>query len=217
MLKVTDDQPKPVGYGWLMLGGLPDLATAVACLLSWWWPALLGVAWVKIMALTVLVEFLVIHAGAFLAVFGNAPRTRLGRSVTHLALASFYGLFIWAIARDYEAYWLYPLFAWLLLSKLLVCWSSQPHQHPNLREQLIDWPFAVASYLIALLIGIALFENVRGGIDYRVFREAGLSGKDLFDNKPWAALAAGSIYFTAMGIWRMRVWRWARGRAPATR
>lgn len=208
MFEASQTKPDRTARWRLALGGLPDLATAAACLLSWWWPALLGAAWVKVMALTVLVEFLVIHAGAFLTVFGNAPRTRLGRSAAHLALASFYGIFIWAIARDYEANWLYPLFAWLLFSKLLVCWSSQPQNHPNLREQLIDWPFAVASYIGALMIGIVLCENLRGGIDYRVFRDAGLSGKSLFQDKPWAALAAGSIYFTAMGIWRMRPWRW---------
>ncbi|WP_158608576.1 hypothetical protein [Stagnimonas aquatica] len=200
----------------MLLGGLPDLATAATCLLCWWQPRLLGTDWIKPMLLTVLVEFLVIHSGVFMAVFGNAPKTRLFRSLAHLGLAGFYGLFVWLIARDYEAPWLYALFGWLFFSKLLVCWSAQPLHHPSLREQLIDWPMAVASYLLSLVLGGLLFEAQRGGLDYRLIREAGLSGKPMFEQAPWTLLASGALYFTAMGLYRMRLWRWRRpGPQPA--
>jgi hypothetical protein len=49
---------------------------------------------------------------------------------------------------------------------------------------------------------------VRGGINDRVFIDAGLKDAGLFEDRPWTALAAGSLYFTAMGLWRMRLWRW---------
>ena len=198
----------------MLLGGLPDLATATVCLLCWWQPRLLGADWIKPMLLTVLVEFLVIHSGVFMAVFGNAPRTRRLRTLAHLGLAAFYGLFVWLIARDYDAPWLYPLFGWLWFSKLLVCWSAQPLHHPSLREQLIDWPMAAGSYLLSLVLGTLLFEAQRGGIDYRLIREAGLTGKPMFEQSPWALLASGAIYFTAMGLYRMRLWRWRRPAAP---
>lgn len=208
MFEVMNETPDPAPRWQMALGGLPDLATALACLLCWWWPAVLGAPWVKLMAIAMLAEFLVIHSGGFMAIFGNLPATRLRRVGAHLALAAFYFLFIWGLATGLDAPWLYGLFVWLFLSKLTVSWSANRGARLAIREQMIDWPFAVAAYLLSLVVGLLLFESVRGGINDRVFIDAGLKDAGLFEDRPWTALAAGSLYFTAMGLWRMRLWRW---------
>jgi hypothetical protein len=194
---------------WQMaLGGLPDLGTALACFLCWQHPEVLGPAWVKLMVITVLAEFFVIHSGGFMATFGNMPASRLGRIGAHLGLASLYFLFIFALAHSLDAPWLYGMFAWLFLSKLLVSWSANRGARLAIREQMIDWPFAVAAYLLSIGTGFIQFESANGGISEQVFVAAGLVDAGLFEDKPWTALAAGSIYFTAMGLYRMRLWRW---------
>lgn len=206
--RVMDEKPEPAPRWQMALGGLPDLGTALACFLSWQHPEVLGAAWVKLMVITVLAEFLVIHSGGFMATFGNLPRSRLGRIGAHLGLASFYFLFIWALAMSLDAPWLYGLFGWLFFSKLLVSYSANRGARLAIREQMIDWPFAVAAYLLSIGAGFIAFEAVHGGISEQVFIDAGLGDAGLFEDKPWTALAAGSIYFTAMGLYRMRLWRW---------
>ena len=197
----------------LAIGGLPDAGTAMGCALSWWFPSVLGAAWVKILLVTVLVEFFVIHSGGFLATAGQLPQTRAGRLTAQLALIAFYALFIVAIALGTGSHWLLLTFAWLFGSKLVVSWSAGRESRLAIREQLIDWPFAVAAYLIALVCGFVFFETARGGITPQVFEASGLAGAGLFEDKPWAGLAAGTFYFGAMSLYRMRLWRW---RAPLT-
>ncbi|MDP3859491.1 MAG: hypothetical protein Q8Q73_17180 [Stagnimonas sp.] len=208
MFEVMDEKPDPAPRWQMALGGLPDLGTALACWLSWQQPEVLGAAWVKLMVITVLAEFFVIHSGGFMATFGNMPASRLGRIGAHLGLASFYFLFIFALAHSLDAPWLYGMFAWLFLSKLLVSWSANRGARLAIREQMIDWPFAVAAYLLSLGAGFIQFESANGGINEQVFVAAGLVDAGLFEDRPWTALAAGSIYFTAMGLYRMRLWRW---------
>jgi len=212
MFEVMNENPDPAPRWQMALGGLPDLGTALACWLSWQHPAVLGAAWVKPMVITVLAEFFVIHSGGFMATFGNSPATRRGRIGAHLGLAAFYFLFIWGLATGLDAPWLYGLFGWLFLSKLLVSWSANRGSRLAIREQMIDWPFAVAAYLLSIGVGFIQFESLNGGITEQVFTDSGLAGAGLFEDKPWTALAAGSIYFTAMGLYRMRLWRWRGAR-----
>lgn len=213
MFEVMQEKPDPAPRWQMALGGLPDVGTALACWLSWQYPALLGVAWVKPMVITVLAEFFVIHSGGFMATAGNLPRTRLGRVGAHLGLAAFYFLFIFALAHSLDAPWLYGLFAWLFLSKLLVSWSANRGARLAIREQMIDWPFAVAAYLLSIAAGFIVFETSNGGISEQVFADAGLAGAGLFEDRPWTALATGTIYFLAMGFYRMRLWRWFHRKA----
>lgn len=211
---VLNGKPEPVTRWRLLLGGLPDLATAAACLLSWLDPTLLGPHWVKIMLITVLAEFIVIHSGGFMAGLMQMPVTRLKRFAMQLGLVLFYLLFIWALASSLDARWLYVTFGWLFLSKFLVAWSATPGARMAVREQMIDWPFAVAAYLLSLLIGFTLLDSARGGISDGVFLAAGLADAGLFEDKPWIGLAAGTMYFSAMAIWRMRPWRWSHNGGP---
>ena len=208
--------PVQVARWRLILGGLPDLATAAACLLSWLFPTVLGVAWVKILLITVLAEFIVIHSGGFMSGLGQLPATRMKRLGAQLGLILFYLLFIWALASSLDAPWLYVAFGWLFISKLVVAWSATPGAQLALREQMIDWPFAVAAYLLSTMLGFLVFDGLRGGISPQVFLDAGLADAGLYEDKPWVGLSAGTFYFSAMALWRFRLWRWraATRRSP---
>lgn len=206
--EVMNEAPEPAPLWRLILGGVPDFVTAAGCWLSWQRPEVLGAEWVKIMVIVVLTEFFVIHSGAFMAAFGNMPRTRRGRIGAHLGLASFYFLFIATFAFSLDAHWLFGAFGWLFFSKLLVTWSTTRGARLAIREQMIDWPFAVAAYLGGLFAGFTMFEAYRGGVSDEVFAAAGLAGAGLFEDQPWVALAGGALYFGAMGLYRLRLWRW---------
>jgi hypothetical protein len=206
--QAMDEKPEPAPAWRLAFGGVPDLVTAATCWLAWQQPRTLGAEWVKIMVIVVLSEFFVIHSGAFMAAFGNMPKSRLGRIGAHLGLAAFYFLFIWAIAASLDAHWLFAVFGWLFFSKILVSWSAGRGSRMAIREQMIDWPFAVAAYLGSIMLGFVVLEGASGGITERVFLDAGLKDAGLFEDKPWVALSAGTFYFSAVGLWRMRIWRW---------
>ena len=206
--QVFEEKPDPAPAWKLILGGAPDFVTAALCWLAWQNPLALGAEWVKKMAVVFLMEFFVIHSGGFMATFGNMPLTRLGRIGAQSGFVAFYFLFIWAFAMSLHASWLYFAFGWLFFSKILVSWSATRGAKLAIREQLIDWPFAVAAYLLSMGTGFTTFEATPGGVTEQVFLDSGLKDAGLFEDHPWVALAGGSIYFTAMGLWRLRVWRW---------
>lgn len=192
----------------MLLGGIPDLVTAITCWIVWQSPGLLGATWVKTMVVVVLMEFFVIHSGAFMGIAANMPKSRRNRILSQLGLIVFYGLLVCAFAAGLDERWLYAVFGWLFLSKLLVSWSAKRGSILAVREQMIDWPFAVAAYLGSIFTALFLFQDVRGGVTPQVFADAGLAGAGLMADQPWIALAAGTLYFAAMALWRMRIWRW---------
>jgi len=202
------DAAHPVSPWKMLLGGLPDLATALMCWMAWRTPAILGAAWVKTLVVVVMAEFFVIHSGAFMGIAANLIESRRQRILFQLGLVLFYGLFVFALATALDETWLYAIFGWLFLSKLLVSWSANRGRLRAVREQMIDWPFAVTAYLGSLFTGFMAFEHARGGITPQVFADAGLVGAGLMEDQPWQALAGGCIYFALMSIWRMRIWRW---------
>lgn len=192
----------------MFLGGVPDLLTATLCWMVWQTPGLLGATWVKTMVVVVLMEFFVIHSGGIFAAIHELVATRRNRVLLSLLLIVFYGLFVVALAHGLDENWMYAFFGWLFLSKLLVAWTADRNPKFTFREQMIDWPFAVAAYLGSLFTGFIAFEHSRGGISTQVFADSGLAGAGLVQDQPWAALAAGSFYFSLMALWRMRLWRW---------
>lgn len=191
-----------------LLGSIPDLLTATMCWIAWQTPGLLGAAWVKTMTIVVLMEFFVIHSGGILSAVNLLIKTKFHRILLNLFLMVFYGFLVYSLAHGLKENWLYGFFGWLFFSKILVSWSVSKKNAFAVREQMIDWPFAVTAYLGSLLTAFIGLEHARGGITVQVFADSGLAGAGLVEDQPWTALAAGSFYFTLMALWRMRLWRW---------
>lgn len=201
-------KPPPAPIWRLALGGVPDFLTAWTLWIVWNDPARFGYEWVKRGELTVLLEFFVIHACGFYAAFGRSLPGFLG-------LSAFYLMFIVSIALSTESMWLLSAFGWLLFSKLQMSVQDLKHARFALHEQFLDWPFAVVAWLGSLVIGMAAVEVPRRGITREVFDLSGLAGAGLFEDQPWRALAAGVLYFSLMGLYRLRLWRWFRRTSTA--
>ena len=178
--------------------------------LAWSQPLRWGPHLVKDMEMVLLLEFFVVHSSGFLAVFGRVRPIAAG-------LCLFYLLFVGIICFATGSPWILGAFAWLLFSKLhlKLPGTAAASQAAALREQLFDWPFSVVAYLGSLVAGIAIWDAPRLGITDEVFAAAGLKGAGLFEDQPWKAMAAGVIYFSATGLWRMRLWRWRRRASAA--
>lgn len=194
-------KPEPAPRWRLALGGIFDFVTAATFWLVWSDADRFGAESVKRLELVLLLEFFVIHASGFFGVLGRKIYGFLG-------LAAFYLLFVAVLAWSLHARWLLVAFGWLLLSKLQVVWLSTRRAQLTVREQMIDWPFSVAAYLGSLVLCLAALDVPRLSITDQVFAAAGLAGAGLFEDQPWRALAAGTLYFGLLGLWRMRLWRW---------
>jgi hypothetical protein len=201
--------PAPAPAWRLVLNGIPDFITAAMFWLAWSQPLRWGPHLVKDMEVALLLEFFVIHSSGFLAVFGRFRPVAAG-------LCLFYLLIVGVICLSTGSPWALAAFAWLLFSKLhlRLPGTAAAAQAAALRELIIDWPFSVAIYLVSLVLGLAVLDAPRLGISDAVFATAGLKDAGLFEDQPWKAMAAGLIYFSLIGLWRMHLWRLLR-RTPA--
>ena len=207
---VDAGEPARLGDGRLKLalGGVCDFLTALTFWLAWSDPDRLGPELIKRLEFTLILEFFAIHAGGF---FGYAASTvPIG-----LALGAAYLVLVGAVAQANHQLWLLGAFCWLLLAKLQMIWIGGQRARLSRREQLIDWPYAVLVYMGCIAISMRAVEVPRLGISDDVFAAAGLQGAGLFEDRPWQALAAGMTYFSLMGLWRMRPWRWFAAREPS--
>ena len=74
---------------------LPDLITSATFLCAWIAPGLIGYARVRDLMLLMLIEFIVMHSGAFTAVvFGMQDVSRIKRALSLAGLTAFYLMFV---------------------------------------------------------------------------------------------------------------------------
>ena len=210
-LLATRAEPAPV---WRMaLGGVPDFITVAVFWLCWQRSSLVAPDLIASSVMSLLLEFIVIQFSGFGLFIGKEPSTRRAQISLRFAIFLFYLLLIAAAAYAVGATWMHLLLGWLFFSKTLVVWTASTSGGSARMEQFIDWPFSVAAYLAALLVGLSVFRDVPGSITPEIFTASGLDGAGMFEDRPWAALGAGMLYFGAMGLWRLRLWRWFGGKA----
>lgn len=193
----------------ILLAAIPDLLTAAGFLLVWMHTDQFGPKWVATGVTTMLLEFFVVHASGFFAVvmYGDSPRAK---RVLYLAgLASLYLLLISGFAWGFHAWWMIGAFFWLSLGKMLTAWQV-PTKGRGFEQQfnqqfmaMAAWALSVVAYLGAVAAGSTL-DLPAYGVTPEVTTAAGfdVSSSGEWESKPYRALAAGAIYFAAMGVLR---------------
>ena len=188
-----------------VFGGLPDALTALAFLATWIAPLSLGDSAVKTGVLVVMMEFFVIHSTGFmLATVFNDRVSGVRRTLAVLGFAAFYTLFVALISIIFEAWWPLAALAWLVGSKVSLIWFSPLDRNAEQQRQMGLLAVSTVSYLFAVILTVAVPMPSLGitapGTEY------GLSGGGAWIDRPYTAIAAGTVYF-ALLAWAKMGWK----------
>jgi len=188
-----------------VFAGLPDAITALAFLATWIAPSSLGSTAVKTGVLVVLMEFFVIHSTGFmLATVFNVRVSSLRRTLAVLGFAAFYAAFVALISVIFEEWWPLLVLAWLVGAKVSLIWFAPVERGTEQQRQMGLLAISTAAYLFAVILTVAVPMPSLGitgaGPDY------GLTGGGAWIDKPYTAIAAGTIYF-ALLAWAKLSWK----------
>lgn len=169
---------------------------------AWWWPRQLeDGAWVKLGVGILVLEFILIHAGAFL----NHLMTRKAgwaRTKSLLGLLALYTVFGLAIALAFRSWWLLGSFALVMTGRVWSLYAGEDAMGRAISQRRV-----VASALLFLLLTFAtIFIPVpAGGIDRWLLQEVWPArGHGLWEQSPERALAMGAAYFFLLGLVELR-------------
>lgn len=165
---------------------------------AWWWPLELDDgSWIKLGVGVLVLEFIAVHSGAFLASFFST-RFSASRLVPLLGLLALYSVFGVAIALAFRSWWLLWSFVALMLGRLYGGIVGQDDMSRALTQRRVIASVGLYLLLTFATVGIPV---PRGGVTETLRREkwAG-GGSGLWVDHPERALAMGFIYFLVLGL-----------------
>lgn len=192
-----------------VLGMLPDLLTATACMVVWISPLTLGQGAVKTVVLMMLMEFLIVHGTGFFTGIAFMEKTSARKRLQAMAgLTCFYALFVAAFAISFKAWWPVWVFTWLVVSKALWICINPRDRATEMDRQMKAWAFSTAAYLAAVFVTLML-PIPKFGITSSLRPQLGLSGSGEWIDHPHIAVAAMAFYYFAIAWFK---WRTSRRR-----
>jgi hypothetical protein len=201
--------PRRLGAVRSLVAALPDFGLAGLFLLAWLEPAGFDGTIVKDLALVLLLEFVAIHSAGLLGSVAASSRGRVAKVGLFAGLAIVYTAFVGCIALVAAVFW--PLWAFwgLLGNRLLGLIVGRPE--PGAERKLIrrSWITGVVLYVPAVVL-TALIPLPALGLSDAIVAAQGMSGGGAWVDEPQRALAAGVLYFTALGVSELLDHRWMR-------
>lgn len=185
-----------------LLAALPDFALAIAALLTWIDPSILGEEWAGYFLTLMLLEFIVVHSAAFLGsvAFSDAPRRH--RVKLTLGLAGFYTLFGAAIAFGAKAWWPLLAFWGLIVNRLLgILFGTVPSGHEREAMQA-SWVVGALSYLVGAFATV-LLPLPELGVRREMLGPIGDDSGGLWVDEPHRVMAFAFLYFTLAGLYAL--------------
>lgn len=178
-----------------IFAALPDAVTSAIFLTAWIAPDVLGGVWVKNLMLTMLIEFVVMHSGAFYAAVAASSATRVQRSLLLTGLTAFYGIFIAAFSFAFKSTWPFFAFGWLFVSRFAGLWMRENTAKRELMSQ--TWATSVVLYLLGVFATIFI-PLPQFGLTPDFVTSMHLSGSGLWIDKPQTVIVFGALYFGAL-------------------
>ena len=200
-MRLDSAAPLPFPFPRVM-SALPDFVLAGAFALAWAAPRLVDTGMLRALHMTMLVEFLVVHASGFLGATTlpetRLAGTRLGRGVLMLALLGFYSLFSVAFSLSFKSWFPLVWFWSLMFNRMLPLLLTPPEQ---VRSSAVMglWAASVVCYLFGAFATV-IAPLPRIGMDQAAVASLQLSGGGLWIDEPWRVMAFGVVYFTLIGV-----------------
>lgn len=185
--------------GWLIAA----LAAAPCLYLSW---ALFGVwsdpmardegSWVRFGVGLMILEFVLLHSGAFMAAMFKPEVPVNKRRWGMLGFITFYSLMAWAMAESTDSPALLWIFAGVITGRLL---SGLALGKLDFHSQVSRSAFGVALYLF-VVAGTIFIPIPEWGVTREVVDETYPGrGDGLWERQPHRAIAGAAVYFLIMG------------------
>lgn len=154
--------------------------------------------WVQLGVGVMVMEFILLHAGVFLASLAMDAEGLSTTILATLGLSAFYGLFAVTISYAFKSRMLLESFLWMIggrLFALLIGISTEASQ------LILTWSVVAIALYLPLVIASVFLPFPRLGITREVagvMRLPNASG--VWVDEPHRAIGAGSIYFFALGL-----------------
>ena len=181
---------------------------------AWWWPLELDHGrWVKLGVGVLVLEFILIHSGAFLNYF-MTQKAGWERDKKMIGMTAFYSLFGVSIALAMHSWWILGSFVLVMSGRLWSLFAGQ-----NDMDRAVSVRRVAASALLYLLLTFAtLFIPLpRGGLNEPLLDEVWPTrGNGAWEREPERALAMGAAYFLILGLVELRPPRKLPPPMPAT-
>jgi hypothetical protein len=181
---------------------LADAVTAGLFVFVWLHPLALGPIAVKTAMLTMLVEFLLIHATGFLTVVIHGENVRpLQRIAAVGGLSLFYLLFVGAFAWSFGEWWPLLAFLWLVVGKVLWARRTGPDGDEATKALMAAWAGSVVAYLFACFATVVppvphlgMLAELRPQYGF----DPDMGG--LWIEEPHRVVAMGVLYFSLLAL-----------------
>jgi hypothetical protein len=211
-----DDQPNlPANRLARFIAAAPDMATSTLYVWTWIDPLHFGNDMVKSLMLVMLMEFLVVHSGAFigLTVLSDSA-TRGQKTVAIVGFGAFYMLFAGAFSLAFHSWWPALSFLWLLGARFAMVWLTPLPKADEVQRQTTLWGLSVMAYLASVFAGV-LLPIPQWGITEDVLPTLALPGSGLWIEQPQTVIVGGALYF-ALVAWSKYAYRgsWAKNAKP---
>jgi hypothetical protein len=193
-----------------LAGGIPVLIVSGILLSIWIDPASVAEGrWVKLAAMMIIIEFVLLQSGAFMAVGPAVWKKRKQQLAWFTGMCLFYGLFLAGIALWSEGgAWVVWMLVGVFLSRLLTL--------VVLRDKCATMLMLMCSALGLVILMVSLLltmiEWPEFGISDTVAWQAFDYQDDAMSRNPERFIAAGVFYFAIMGLiefwagWRLPDW-----------
>lgn len=180
-----------------LVSALPDVATACLYAICWIAPGWLGYDWIKSLMLVMMMEFLVVHSGAFIgqSVLGDGPRSTKIKVI--VGFGAFYMIFVLAFCLALKEWWPVAAFGWLLLSKFTMVVLEPKPRALERQRQMVSWGISVAAY-VGVVFLTAIVPVPAFGIDEVARAAAAIPGSGMWVEQPQTVIAAGLLYFAIL-------------------
>jgi len=182
-----------------VLAALPDFGLAGLYLTTWIAPWVVGPERIGHLLLIMLLEFIVVHSAGFMGAAAIGAGSRWQRLKWIVGLGGFYTLFVGAFAAAFGTWWPLGAFWALTLNRLLGVLLGQVPSDEGKMFIMRGWAVGVMAYLGAVF-ATTLLPVPALGVTADVRAAADLPGGGLWIDEPQRVIAAGFLYFFALGL-----------------
>lgn len=200
------------------VAAFPDVLASTVFVLAWIAPWILGTQIVIALMITMILEFLAVHSGAFIGLTVLDPEiSRLKRALAVLGFGAVYMLFALGFSIGFGVWWPAVVFAWLLLGKFALIWISPVRQAEEHDRHMTVLFVSMFAYFGGILV-TAFLPLPRLGVDEQILQAAAAAlGSGLWVDEPQTVLAFGAMYFGTLA-WAKWSYRplWASPKRQST-
>lgn len=200
-----------------MTSATPEILASATYFAAWFAPASLPPGLPRSLVLAMLVEFLVVHSGGFLAGWmehrGKGARKALPAV---LVLAAMYMLFAGAFGLAFKSWEPVWIMGWLIGSRVLTVLVDHRDRREEIDRQRALWIAGAVLYLLLAFV-CTLLPLPRFGVDGAARAAMDLPGSGIWIDDPHRPLAMGAFYFGLLAWIELRRWGPPPGTRPARR